>query len=100
MSASYTVHDLGDVVRVRATFTINEILTDPSAVFVKIKPPSGTVTTYEYGVDDVIRESAGIYYFDIDANEVGWWWYRWLSTGTGQAAAERKFQVRTAVCIP
>jgi len=32
----------------------------------------------------------------INVNQAGFWFYRWWSTGFGQAAQEKEFKVRTA----
>lgn len=101
MSCETTVntYDVGDEVRITTAddpFTnIEGVKIDPDAVFVKVKDPNGDVTTYEYGVDaEVIRISAGVYHMSVNASLAGDWWYRFYSTGAGQAAAERKFTVR------
>lgn len=67
---------------------------DPTAVFFKVKDPSGNVTTYEYLTDvELVKDSTGNYHVLVDADEDGVWVYRFYSTGTGQAAGERSFLV-------
>lgn len=88
-------YDLGDLVRIAGVFT-NAAGTgiDPDDVFVKYKDPSGNVTTLTYGTDaELVRDSAGNYHVDVDADEAGHWDYRFYSTGTGQAAEEAFFRV-------
>ncbi len=69
-------------------------LADPSAVYAQYQNPSNEETSLQYGVDDALGKSAvGTYYIDIDANEVGTWYYRFYSTGTGQAASEGYFTI-------
>lgn len=88
-------YHVGDLIRVAAVFTnVAGTAVDPTAVFVKYKDPGGTVTTLTYGVDAaLVRDSAGNYHVDIDADEAGTWTYRFFSTGTGQAANEKRFTV-------
>ena len=92
-------YDQGGKVRVTGTFTDpfnGDAAIDPTAVYISIRNPSGTVTTYQYGVEaDVKRSGAGVYYYDIDVSSGGKWYYRWWSTGTGQAAEEGDFLVAT-----
>lgn len=88
-------YDLGELVRCTGTFTdIDGNAQDPESVFAEILDPSGNEDEYEYGVDaELVKSATGVYYVDVDADEVGWWSYRVYSTGSGQAAAESKFLV-------
>ena len=76
-------YDKGDLVRCTGTFTNSDgDAVDPAAILFKVKDPSGNVTSYTYGVDDdLVKLTAGVYYVDVDADEVGEWWYRFYSTG-------------------
>ena len=89
-------YDLGDLVRVTGTFTdADGTAQDPAAVFCAVKDPSDNTTTYEYGADaELVKSATGVYYVDVDCDEVGQWWYRWYATGTGQASDEEWFGVR------
>lgn len=95
-------YDQGDLVHVIGTWTDpydDDAAIDPDVVNVTVTDPSGTETTYVYGTDaEVVRSSVGVYYADIDvSSEGGDWWYRWWSTGTGQAAEKKKLLVDAAV---
>jgi len=89
-------YDVGDLVRVQGAFTnAADVAVDPTAVTAKIKTPAGVVTTYTYGVDaQLVRSTAGTYYVDVSATAAGDWYYRFASTGDGQAAGENKFYVK------
>lgn len=91
-------YDKGDLVKCSGAFTDSDgNAIDPTAVVFKVKDPSGTVTTYTYGEDDeLVRDSAGNYHVNVDADEMGLWYYRFESTGTGQAADEGYFRVSTS----
>lgn len=96
------IQDLGDLVRLESEFRDLELdtLMDPTVVKLSIREPDGTLVTLTYGVDaSIIRSSLGIYYYDLDCDQSGDWYYRWWSTGTGQAAEERHFTVRPARAI-
>lgn len=92
-----TTYDNGDLVRCSAAFT-NAAGTaiDPTVIGFKVKNPAGTVTTYVYPSDvQLAKDSVGNYHVDVDANSDGPWSYRFYSTGTGQAAAEGEFFVKS-----
>lgn len=85
----------GDLIRVTAKFKVGTVLTDPTTVKVKVKNPAGTITTKTYLTDaEVVKDSAGIYHYDITLNASGSWWYRWESTGAAAGAREYRVQVR------
>lgn len=88
-------YEVGDLVRCRGVFkNAAGTAVDPAAVFFYAKAPDDTLTEYEYGVDaELVKESTGTYYVDIDANAPGAWFYRFKSTGSGQAADEHEFAV-------
>lgn len=97
-------HDLGDLVRVYTetpfTNADTDAAIDPDVVKVSVRDPAGDVTTYVYGTDDeVVRNGTGDYEMNIDADQAGTWFYRFWSTGDGQAAEERKFVVRPAEAL-
>lgn len=102
-SMGINIHDLGDLVTVSAAFTDPEnddAPTDPAVVKLSIRDPSGTVATYTYDVGaDIVRDDEGEYHANIDADEPGQWFYRWWSTGEGQAAREQRFRVRQAQAV-
>jgi hypothetical protein len=101
---SFNRHDLGDLVRVSTgeagfTVAVTGDTLDPDAVFLSVRSPSGLMS-YEYGVGDVIvKDGVGKYHADIDADEPGVWFYRWWSTGNGQAANEGRFEVKEAHAV-
>jgi len=85
----------GQLVKSQATFTDGDgNVLDPTTVTVQYESPTGTVTTKVYVTDvEVVKSSTGVYYININANEVGRWYIYWSSTGTGQAAKESAFRV-------
>ncbi len=89
-------YDIGDLVRCSGAFTNTlNVPIDPTVVICKIKPPSGVVVIYTYGIDAaLVKDSVGNYHLDVNANAPGVWRYRFYSTGIGQAAQEESFEVR------
>ena len=109
-------YDNGDLVRIRGAFTTRALTAaeqatfdtdgslpvgvgqDPTTVAFKYKNPAGTVTTLNYPADPaLVKQVAGSYYVHVNANADGQWWTRWESTGTGQAASESTFFVKSEV---
>ena len=69
---------------------------DPTQVFFKLHNPAGGTIGYQFGSDvALVKQVAGSYYVHVNANVDGTWRYRWESTGTGQAASESAFYVRS-----
>ncbi len=91
-----TDYDIGDLVRLSATFTNTAgVVTDPTATTCAIKVPSGTVTTYTYLVDvDLVRDSAGAFHLDYSPVAEGIHTYRFVGTGACQTAEEKPFYIR------
>lgn len=89
-------YDKGDLVRVSGAFTdIDGVAQDPATITFKFKDPADNVTTYTYGVDaELVKDSVGNYHVDVDADEVGVWYYRYAATGNGQCAEEGDFTIR------
>ena len=97
-----SAHNLGDLVRLVGVFkaTATGEVQDPTVVNVSIRRPSGQVNTYTYLTDAaVIRDSAGRYHYDLTAEVPGAFFYRWWSTGTGQAGIERRVDITAAKAV-
>lgn len=92
------IYDVGDLVRLKATFTDpnnGDIPIDPGTVAVLYKNPAGVVTKKVFGTDsEVVKDSTGVYHIDVDIDADGQWKYRWESTGVGQAAEEAEASVQ------
>ena len=90
-------HDLGDVVRITATFTNSAgTVVDPSSVYAWyriVKPALFDVTTVGYGVGSMVKLGVGVYYTDLPVNSGGEWHYRFRGYGANAAAADGKFNV-------
>ena len=130
--ATYEVntYDVGQEVRSDVDFTVAGVLTDPTTITFMFLDPSGTTTTWVFGVDpevvqdgvgeyhadwttsgstpntqvvvdpEVVQDGVGEYHADWTLDEEGGWYYRWEGTGTVIAAAERYFEVRESKFYP
>lgn len=87
---------VGNVVRVAGQLAdLDGTPGDPGAVSVKVRSPSGAITTKVYGVDgEVVRTGVGTYQMDVTANLEGIWHYRFESSVSRAAATEGRFTVR------
>ena len=81
-------------VNLRATFKVNNVLTDPTAVTFKMKDPADVLTTYIYGTNvELVKDSVGKYHVMVSLNKYGIWWYRYEGTGTAPGATEANVEV-------
>jgi uncharacterized protein YfaS (alpha-2-macroglobulin family) len=89
------VYQEGDLVRATGVFkNAADVAIDPTTVRFKFTKPNGVQTTYLYLTDvQLVRDSTGNYHVDISADLPGEWYYRWESTGNGQAAEDHQFTV-------
>ena len=89
--------DKGDAVRVAAVFGTTAVPVDPDAVIFEYYLTGNSTTTLTYGVDAaLVKDSTGHYHVDIDAATAGTWYWRFHSTGNGQAADEGSFKVNSS----
>lgn len=91
------IYDKGDVVRVSGAFTnLASAAIDPDVVLFAFRRPDNTGAIYTYGTDaQLVKDSTGNYHVDLDADQVGTYYYRMYSTGTGKAAEESSFLVES-----
>lgn len=90
MSNTYNV---GQQVRLKATFTVNKVLTDPTTITLKVRDPEGNIKTFLYSLTEVVKEGTGVYYKDFIFYGHGEWFYRWAGTGACQAADETRVTI-------
>lgn len=77
------------------TCTLDDALTDPTALTVRILPKDGTEVTYTWPDDaEVVHDSLGVFHVNITiTNYPGVWAVRWEATGAVVAANEDAFRV-------
>lgn len=84
----------GETVRILASFSVADVLTDPTTVTLKLRTPAGVQTSHLYGTDPgVVKESVGLYHYDLPVSVSGKWVYRWEGTGDASAVEETHFRV-------
>lgn len=95
------IFDYGEVVRARNSYTNPDDGTpiDPTSVQVEVRAPSGTITTYVFGVDGALtKPTVGTYQLLITLSQTGTYKWRWTAgTANGptvdydECDSERKF---------
>jgi len=97
VAASLGRYDIGDLVRLRATYVSTDLVTaaDPSVITFLVMSGAGTVASYQFagGGGSITRAGVGAYYKDITVDVYGDWTYRSIGTGGVQAAEEWQFSV-------
>ena len=87
------VYQRGDLVRIAGVFKNTDgNAIDPTTVALEVSKRSG-VQTLTYDPGDIVRDSLGNYHADISADEAGEVFWKWITTGTGQAAHHGEFRV-------
>lgn len=73
---------------------LTEAVGDPTAVSVKTESPSGTITTYVYGVaSEVTKLSTGTYRFSFLPNSAGDWFIYGIGAGGLDVVGREKLTV-------
>ena len=97
MAASQGRYDIGDLIRLRASYVSTDLVTaaDPSVITFLVMSGAGTVASYQFagGGGSITRAGVGAYYKDITIDSYGPWTYRTVGTGGVQAAEEWQFVV-------
>jgi hypothetical protein len=96
-----TRYDVGDVATVDASWKVNDALTDPATVTLRVLKPSGATATYVYGTDPEVQKSAvGSYYGQVTVDEPGVWSYRFEGTDPAPGVAAGELQVDPSPFYP
>ena len=85
----------GTLMRVAGTWTDSSgNLVDPAAITLKVRDPSGSITSYTLAGATVVKDSTGKYHASVDTTgKPGHWVYEWTSTGTVQADQTGYFDI-------
>lgn len=89
------VYDIGDIVQLSGAFsrTSDGSPIDPDVVTLYLKDPTGAVTSYTTS-SGLQHPGTGSFFLNYSPLLDGKFWYRFTSTGAGQASAEQDFDVR------
>lgn len=80
-------YQVGDTYR--ATVTIRDdagALADPASLVLKVRAPSGLLTTVTYPAAGIVRVSLGVYYGDVALIAAGEWVVQWAAPGQVEGA--------------
>ena len=67
---------------------VDRTLTNPTAITVTVTSPTNVVSS-----PTPVNVTTGVYYVNIDADEVGDWEVEWTSTGAAAGVARKTFRV-------
>lgn len=80
----------GEVTRISVS-VIGEagVAADPGGLRLKIKPPTGAVATFAFGVGtEIVKDAVGRYHADIQLTAAGMWAWRWELDAPNTGAVE------------
>ncbi len=90
-------HTIHTTVRLQITFTLNDVVTDPTLVIFELLEPDGTTISHTFPTDsELVKVSTGIYKEEINVDQEGVYEYRFRGSGaigTVNEAAEGRFEV-------
>ena len=87
-------YDIGDSVTLTSSIAATSgDMIDPTSLLLTLKWPDSSVGSW--GFVDFTKVATGHYTYNVNClNLSGNYWYRWSSTGSGQAAEVKNFLVR------
>jgi hypothetical protein len=102
---SQYLYDLGDVARISVTFEQGGSPVDPSTLSFEVMTPTEAMVLIEWAgspgspADEIVHDGTGEYHIDLSLDVAGTYTYRWLTTGTAQAAIYGSFRVPSFVSL-
>jgi hypothetical protein len=97
------VYEIDTLVRVAAAFTTvsGSIPTDPTDIKLYVKPPTGGITSYTFLLSQVVKDSTGMYHYDLLISAIGVWTYKWQGTGVAQVTSpDQTLNCNTTIFSP
>lgn len=89
------VYDVGDLVVLELPLTVDGVLTDPTALTLRITPPSGAAVTKQWPSPlEITRVSVGSFRYNYSPLLSGLYAYEWSGTGAATADERGYFEVR------
>ena len=85
-----TEYEFGHAIRLSCEFRLSDVLTDPTAVTLRLTPPQGG----SFYASGIVNDSTGKYHLDYVPPVAGPWQYRFRGTGAVEAADEKPFYVK------
>lgn len=70
---------------------------DPGGLTLKVRVPSGTITTHAYGSGVLVKDAAGAYHADIALDESGQYLWRFEATAPDAGADQGFFEVQASL---
>lgn len=91
-------YDIGDKPTLSYTFlNAAGAAADPTVVTLKLRTPAGVETSHVHGTDvNVVKDSVGVYHYELPLAESGLYTWRWIGTGALVCADEGTIPVRAS----
>ncbi len=93
-------HISGTKVRMEATFTLNDVVTDPTTVAGIVIDGAGVSTTYSTADPEMTNVSTGVYKIELVVVAEGVWEFRFTGVGVVDEAVEGRFEVPISSFVP
>lgn len=86
--------DLGSVVPLTFTTSVDGTATDPTSISLLVRDPTGATTNFT-----PLRDDVGSYHYDFTPTLPGQFLYRWVATGVAAGALDGSFLVEDAFSL-
>ncbi len=83
---------VGQALKVEAEIRVDGEPKDPTALYLKIKTPSGAITTLDKAA--LSSDEVGFWYSVPIMTEAGWWWFRFEASGVADGVNEMPVYVK------
>lgn len=92
-------YNIGETVKIVGTFKQNGVIGDPSVIRTFVKDPEGVITQKTFPDVSIVKESDGVYSFEISLSISGFWYYR-MDDGGSKVGTEGYLVTRVSELIP
>lgn len=89
-------YPVGNIIRIYAEFSISGTPINPTALWAEVQKGT-TKTQFVWGAGEIVMLVTGTFYMDVLADHKGLYTYLWYSSGTGQAAQQKNFEVTDTI---
>lgn len=86
--------DVGDRIKITATFSLDLIPTDATLFTITIQDPEGIETVVDQTYSGLIHTASGVYMIRTILDKQGFWSVMWKGTGNIITAGEDSLRVR------
>lgn len=85
---------VGGATKLKATFTVSKVKTDPTTVTLEVRDPGGNTDTYTYAAAQITKDATGVYSKMVEVDQAGMWTYEWHGDGAVVVVDGKQFYVQ------